>query len=306
VTTSRDTASQEPAETTYSLGAVARLTGLSSHVLRAWERRYAAVKPLRTPGGTRRYRESDVARLRRLRAAVQAGHPISDVAGVSDAELEHRLQLAPASPAPALEPILDAIEALDADTTRRLLGIQLAALGPAQFARSVASPLLHTIGVRWGTGQLCIASEHLASSILRTLLGSALHTTSALRQAPPVLFTTLPGEAHDLGALMAAVAAADAGGHPCFLGGDLPVREIADAAEAIGAAAVAIGVCHSAAPESAQMLVALRAAIPKHVDVWVGGHGAEGLALPAHVTHIANAEELESKVALLAERGGTP
>ena len=50
-------------DTTYSLGAVAKMTGLSPHVLRAWERRYAAVTPLRTPGGTRRYRESDVSRL---------------------------------------------------------------------------------------------------------------------------------------------------------------------------------------------------------------------------------------------------
>jgi DNA-binding transcriptional MerR regulator len=77
----RDPSAPDPPisnEPTYSLGAVARLTGLSPHVLRAWERRYGAVRPLRTPGGTRLYRESDVARLRQLRAAVQAGHSISE------------------------------------------------------------------------------------------------------------------------------------------------------------------------------------------------------------------------------------
>ncbi len=239
-----ETPAPSPGEPTYSLGAVARLTGLSPHVLRAWERRYGAVKPLRTPGGTRRYRESDVARLRRLRAAVQSGHSISEVANASDDELDRRLRLAPASPTPSLAPLLEAIEGLDGPGAERLLGAQLAALGPARFVASVASPLLRAIGSRWETGQLCIASEHMASSILRSLLGSALRTTTAAMQAPPVLFTTLPGEAHELGSLMAAVTTADAGGHPVFVGGNLPVSDIVGAAETVGAAAVAVGVCH--------------------------------------------------------------
>ena len=141
-----------PTEPTYSLGAVARLTGLSPHVLRAWERRYGAVTPLRTSGGTRRYRESDVARLRKLRSAVQAGHSISEVANATEDELERRLELTPLLPTPPLDPILDAIEQLDAPTTERLLGAQLAVLGATRFVRMVAAPLLHEIGTRWEAG----------------------------------------------------------------------------------------------------------------------------------------------------------
>jgi MerR family transcriptional regulator, light-induced transcriptional regulator len=289
-------------EPTYSLGAVARLTGLSAHVLRAWERRYGAVTPLRTPGGTRRYCESDVTRLRQLRAAVQAGHSIGDVANAPADELERRLQLSPAQPTPPLAPLLAAIEQLDAATTERLLGAQLAALGPMRFVRTVASPLLQAIGTRWETGQLCIASEHLASAILRSLLGGALRPTSAALQAPPVLFTTLPGETHELGSLMAAVTTADAGGHPVFVGGNLPVAEIADAADAVGAAAVAVGVCHATGNAPAHTLAALRAALPLRVELWVGGPGADALALPHRVSHVSDTNELERKVALLVER----
>lgn len=290
-------------EPTYSLGAVARLTGLSPHVLRAWERRYGAVRPLRTPGGTRRYRESDVARLRQLRAAVQAGHSISDVANAPAHELERRLELSPALPAPPLAPLLAAIEQIDAPTTERLLGAQLAALGPMRFVRTVASPLLNAIGARWQAGQLCIASEHLASSILRSLLGGALRPTSAALQTPPVLFTTLPGEAHELGSLMAAVTTADAGGHPVFVGGNLPVAEIADAADAVGAAAVAVGVCNGNGNDPVHALKALRAALPLRVELWVGGPGVGALALPPQVSHVSDTDELERKVALLLERG---
>lgn len=297
---SSSAAAEEP---TYSLGAVARLTGLSPHVLRAWERRYGAVKPLRTPGGTRRYRESDVARLRQLRSAVQAGHSISEVARASGDELERRLELAPPLPAPPLDALLEAIENLDASTTERLLSAQLAVLGPLRFIRSVATPLLQTIGTRWADGQLCIASEHLASSILRSLLGTALRPTSAGQQATPILFTTLAGEAHELGALMAAVATADAGGHPVFVGGNLPVPEIVDAAEAIGANAVAVGIFHANGSEPTASLRALRTALPARIELWVGGPGTESLPLPPQVSRIGDTEELERKVALLLERG---
>ena len=80
-------------ESTYSLGAVARITGLSPHVLRSWERRYGAVSPSRTPGGTRRYADADVARLKLLAAAVRAGHSIGTLSSLSDEELEELAQL---------------------------------------------------------------------------------------------------------------------------------------------------------------------------------------------------------------------
>jgi len=289
-------------EPTYSLGAVVRLTGLSPHVLRAWERRYGAVRPQRTDGGTRRYREADVARLRRLRAAVAAGHPIGDVAGLPDAELDRRLELAPAAPRPPLEPILAALDRLDAGEAERLLGAQLSALGGARFVRAVASPLLLEIGSRWESGRLCIGSEHLASALLRNLLGALLRTTSASARVAPILFTTPPGERHELGALMAAVTAADAGGRPVFLGPELPVDEVVQAADSLGAAAVGIGLCQRDGERLAASLRALRERIPAGVELWVGGPGAEEIPLPRGAARVADAEELERKVALLAQR----
>ncbi len=292
-------------EPTYSVGAVCRLTGLSEHALRAWERRYGAVRPLRTPGGTRRYREPDVARLRLLRAATAAGHAIGEVARLDDAELARRLELTQGSAAtpPPIAPILAAVEALDADEIARLLGAQLSALGPARFVRFVAAPLLVEIGDRWHAGRLAIAAEHMASSILRNLLGACLRLPSFAAHAPPVLFTTPSGERHELGTLMAAVTAVDAGGHPVFLGSDLPVSDVVEAVASTGAAAVALGVCHRDGADLDATLAQLRAAVPRRVELWVGGPGSEALALPAGAARIADLDELERKIALLAVRG---
>jgi DNA-binding transcriptional MerR regulator len=291
-------------EPTYSLGAVSRLTGLSEHVLRAWERRYGAVRPLRTAGGARRYREADVARLRLLRSAVEAGHSIGEVAGLADAELLRRTRMVAAdSPAPLLAPILQAIEAFDAEGVERLLGAQLAALGPGRFVRQVASPVLREVGERWHAGQLSVAGEHMASSILRSLLGTCLRRSSASVHAPPILFTTPPGERHELGTLMAAIAAVEAGGHALFLGGDLPIEDVATAVGSLDAAAVAVGVCHHNGVDLSAEIRSLRDALAPSVEVWVGGPVAAALPLPAGAAPVADLDELERKVALLAERG---
>ncbi|MBX7259713.1 MAG: MerR family transcriptional regulator, partial [Candidatus Hydrogenedentes bacterium] len=48
---------------------VALRTGLTPHVIRMWERRYAAVCPTRTPTNRRLYSDSDITRLRLLSRA---------------------------------------------------------------------------------------------------------------------------------------------------------------------------------------------------------------------------------------------
>ena len=70
--------------------------------------------------------------------------------------------------------ILAALHHFDSGEVQRLLSLQLSALGAARFAREIAVPLVREIGERWANGQMGIAREHLASSVLRSLLGSAL------------------------------------------------------------------------------------------------------------------------------------
>jgi len=75
----------------YKVGTVARLTGLSPHLIRAWERRYGAVQPQRTRAGTRLYSDEHVARLQLMKALVDLGEPIGQVAALSSGELQERL-----------------------------------------------------------------------------------------------------------------------------------------------------------------------------------------------------------------------
>lgn len=291
-------------ETTFPVGAVTRLTGLSPDVLRAWERRYQVVSPLRTEGGTRRYREADVEHLRRVKAAVDSGHRISEVARLDPDELERQLALRPEPPDDPILAAIIALDRLDAAEAERLVSLQLAALGPTRFARNFALPLLQAVGEAWEEQRLCVASEHLGSSLLRSLLGAALRPTAARPGDPLVVFATLPGERHEIGLLIAALVAAGAGASPLYLGAELPAEEQVRAVLKSGAAALALSVVASDPQRTQADLRALRSELPSEIEVWVGGTLVNALDLPKGVVATASLESLERRVELLRERCG--
>jgi len=75
----------------YRIGAVAKLTGLTVHNLRVWEKRHNAVETLRTESGRRVYTAAAVARLVLLKRCVDQGLMISSVAAMNDQELQETL-----------------------------------------------------------------------------------------------------------------------------------------------------------------------------------------------------------------------
>ena len=75
----------------YRIGDVARFVGVSTHALRAWERRYGTVLPNRTPGGSRRYDAAQIERLKTLKGLTDNGHSIGEVARLSLVDLRRLL-----------------------------------------------------------------------------------------------------------------------------------------------------------------------------------------------------------------------
>ena len=62
---------------------VHRRTGISSDVIRAWERRYNAVISQRTSTNRRLYSDSDIEKLALLKRAINSGRRIGDIANLS-------------------------------------------------------------------------------------------------------------------------------------------------------------------------------------------------------------------------------
>jgi DNA-binding transcriptional MerR regulator/methylmalonyl-CoA mutase cobalamin-binding subunit len=286
-------------ELTYPLRTAARLSGISPELIRAWERRYGVVQPLRTPGGTRRYRAADVARLRLVKAAVDAGNRIGQVARLEPAELERRAAGPQAPSSGRLEEVLSALERLDGAEAQRLLSLQLSALGPMRFAREFAIPLVGEIGERWAGGRLPIASEHLATGVLRSMLGSAMQPTVTSLLGPRIVFATPTGERHEIGLQMAALTALSAGANPVYLGAELPVEELLNAVQRAGSAALALSLVTLPRNRAAKAVRAIRSGLHHDVHLWLGGAAASALQ-PGHgVDCFDSLEAFEQRIGLL-------
>lgn len=63
----------------YSIGEFARLCGITATTLRAWQRRYGLLKPMRTDGGHRLYSDDDVQQALKILDWVKKGVPVSQV-----------------------------------------------------------------------------------------------------------------------------------------------------------------------------------------------------------------------------------
>lgn len=284
---------------TYPMRVVTRMTGLSAERLRAWETRHRAVTPTRTAGGSRRYTEADVERLRWLRRATEEGHRIGDLADLDLAALQERLAGDPVAEATAdgrFEEMLVAVEALDAVTLRRLLEDRVTTLGPVAFAFEEALPLAREIGRRWVEGKTSVAAEHRATNVLRSILVEAVELGPDDGLGPRVVFAAPEGERHDLGVLGAAIAARGFGAQPIFIGADTPPADLVDATVKARAEALALGFVVSP-PETVESILRLvRGALPDDIALWIGGKGIEGCSPIRGVDRIETTARLEAFV----------
>lgn len=76
----------------YGIGAVAKLTGLTDHTIRVWERRYGAVVAQRAANGRRFYDPADVEKLGLLKRLTDQGLSIGQIAGETTDQLRERVQ----------------------------------------------------------------------------------------------------------------------------------------------------------------------------------------------------------------------
>jgi len=81
-------AQSEPTDERHPMRLVVLRTGLTPDLLRAWEKRYGVVTPVRSHGGQRMYSDADVERLSLLARAVKGGRAIGQVAKLPLRELQ--------------------------------------------------------------------------------------------------------------------------------------------------------------------------------------------------------------------------
>jgi DNA-binding transcriptional MerR regulator/methylmalonyl-CoA mutase cobalamin-binding subunit len=257
------------------MGAVSRQTGLSPHVLRAWERRYGAVTPERTAGGTRHYSPGDVERLELLASLVSAGFKISDIAKldrVSLMDLRARDSGGPGagdeSPHDLCQRYLAAVSRCDAGAAAEVLGRAAERLDPIRLALDVMLPAVRHFGSTWRTDRMDIAREHLATGQITGLLAGLIRTAHG-RTGPKVVIAAPARHRHDVGLLVGALMAARRGFDPIHLGVDMPRDAIELARQASGARLIVLGIARQTTGRQTAPLARDVASLAERSDVWL-------------------------------------
>lgn len=271
-----------------TIKAAATQTGVPEATLRAWERRYAVVTPVRTAAGYRLYDEDALRALRQMHRMVTAGWSPCQAA----AEVRRRREDGP------VEPDLDATDGADARPGRWAADLVVAASGldarrvdalldEAFAAGSVERvvqrwllPALRSLGQAWADDEVSIAGEHLVSHAVLRRLSAAFEAAGSAVSGPRVVVGLPAGARHELGALAFAVLARRAGADVLYLGPDLLAPEWVQALTRHGATTAVVVVPRVADAAAAMQVVrAVRTARPE-VRVRSGGAGAAAMELP--------------------------
>jgi DNA-binding transcriptional MerR regulator len=227
----------------YPIRTVSELTGVNSITLRAWERRYGIVNPVRAANGHRAYSLEDVEQIRAIVALLEQGVPISRVKSVlrqsplaDTADTGHQADAWRAYG----QRMMDAIATFDEARLERIYNEAMSLYPVDIVTRLLLIPLLEQLGERWQQIENGIAEEHFFAVYLRNKLGARFHHREQRSDGEKILAACLPGEHHELGLLLFALAAHDRGFRLVLLGANTPVSELAGVAPTIGADAIAL------------------------------------------------------------------
>jgi DNA-binding transcriptional MerR regulator/methylmalonyl-CoA mutase cobalamin-binding subunit len=283
----------------YTIKEAAARSGVSIPTLRAWERRYGVVRPVRTDAGYRLYDEGAIDRLRVMRELLGDGWSAREAARHV---LEAAEPLVPREPSPARAAASSAADAsaspsghlerdlvaaatrLDAAGLDALLDEAFASVAFEQAMQSVIFPALAAIGRAWERGELDVAAEHAASNAVVRRLARLFDAAGRSEPRVRAVLGLPSGAHHEIGLLAFAVAARRAGVPVLYLGASVPTESWAAVLDRSGADLVVLGVPTASDVASAEEVVEALQSRARPPTLFVGGAAAPLLPTAAGAT----------------------
>jgi DNA-binding transcriptional MerR regulator len=303
----------------YSVKTICQLTGLNEHTLRAWERRYQIVQPARGESGRRIYSIEDLEKLKLVTLLVRKGFLIGNIATNSLSELNELLSDTSAIPQEDagqldrnneyIKLLRGAIDAYDLTGLQSFLQQARVEYGIRPFLLEIVLPFMRIIGDAVDRGECTIGQEHAWSAIVKSELMQLLYLFSRThahqrdsRGPKTFAVATNEGNQHEFGALISAVLCAFHGYPTYFFGPNMPAKAIAEAAAAVGANCILLGL-PTALQMKAEVIDAfigeLREAMPKVCELWVGGQMSDAIHADRSIRKIHSLVDLEQLLTMI-------
>jgi DNA-binding transcriptional MerR regulator len=261
----------------YRIHRFSKLTGLTTHVIRAWERRYGLVTPVRGANRYRLYNDEDVRLFRYLKSKSDEGISIGELAEIGREKLLEQAQrefvAAPVEPPPSERLIADLTQALQENDRvgfERKLNGAVAVIPFEEALHRFLLPLQEHIGQLWHDGQLGVAQEHYASNQIKQKIFSAMNQLRMVEEGPRIVVACPSEEWHEISAMTAV--------H--YLGANLPIPELAKFCEQVRPAYVLLSMTvDRSVDEIKNIIQELVTQVSFVAPIGVGGYCAQSYAV---------------------------
>jgi DNA-binding transcriptional MerR regulator/methylmalonyl-CoA mutase cobalamin-binding subunit len=214
----------------YNIKAISTMLKVQAGTLRAWERRYQIIEPIRNAAGHRLYSDEHVAILKWLIDKVKKGFTIGQAVDLFEKEYadvesnepiyyeDYSVQLS--------NDILEALLAFREHKANQLLNQAFSIFSIEKVTIDILGSLLVKVGYMWEGNQITVAHEHFVTSYLRTRIGMIFHGIPVDGFKPKVVAVCGPNEKHELGLLIFTLYLRRKGFEVVYLGTAVPVTDL--------------------------------------------------------------------------------
>ena len=209
------------------IGELSRRVDVEPALLRAWEKRYGLLAPQRSEGNFRLYSLGDVARVRAMKLHLSRGLAAAEAARLALAGGD-RQDSSPTSGSDhraTADELYSALVQLDERKASHVLDRAFALNSLDEALGEIILPCMRKIGDRWQQGDVNVAEEHFASSLVRATLLSLSQGWSS-GGGPKAVLACLPGEQHDIGLICFGLVLWRNGWRIIYVGQDTPLPEL--------------------------------------------------------------------------------
>ncbi|MCD8511478.1 MAG: MerR family transcriptional regulator [Bacillus sp. (in: Bacteria)] len=266
----------------YNIKAVSKMLDIQPGTLRAWERRYKFITPLRNKAGHRLYTEAQVANLKWLIEKVNQGFTIGQAVELLEREDPDTISLSIVQGDNRLEymrkELLTTLIRFEETKSQKIIDQAFSLFNVETVVIELLGKILEEVGRKWEQGEITVAHEHYISSFIKHKIGMVFHHMPSEHVRYKAVCFCAPSEMHEIGLLIFSLYLRRKGFETIFLGNSIPKEDIVsvmtDITPNFGFISCTIG---SHILGAIQLATSLKEIMPE-VKVGIGGQGVHHLS----------------------------
>jgi len=218
----------------YKIKDLENLTGIKSHTIRIWEKRYRILSPDRTDTKIRTYSDSELTHLLTVSMLNRNGIKISKIAKLSQEDMNKLLWDIKVNKEPeySMDKLLLSLVSLDEELFKETLANLLESEGLEKTFTNHLIPFLDRIGIMWLIGSVNPAQEHFMSNLIRQKIISEIDKQEIPVSTEKSVLMYLPEhEWHEMSLLFYHFLLRSKGVPTFYLGQSLPYESLVECIE---------------------------------------------------------------------------